>query len=68
MITTSLNESLADAFKQPVAVLLPGDQLVDIADGAQHQIEVIYPHLRPLALADVPHNALGGDAPFVVDV
>ena len=50
MITTSLDEEVAGAFKQLVRILFPGDELVDVADSPKHEVEMFYPRLRLFAL------------------
>jgi hypothetical protein len=53
IITARLDQIVASASQQPVTILFPGDELVDVADGTQHEVEVFYPFL---ALAQGQHH------------
>ena len=40
MISASFDQIVASALQQPAAVLFLGDELIDAADGLQHEVEV----------------------------
>ena len=50
IITASIDKIIARALKQPIAVLFPDNELVNIAYSTQYKVEVLEPLLRLLAV------------------
>ncbi len=56
VIAPVFDQVVADALKQPIWILLPGNELINPPNGAEHQIEMFYPIFHsPTPSMVLPH-------------